>query len=114
MNQNNDITFLGYYSYEARRERFLLERELVTERNKALNTANKLRQSLELLRERRRRLEEQQLICNICLEMLDSQGRDITRFQCGHTYCTSCVNQLRTNTCPSCRQIITRQDKLKL
>lgn len=43
-------------------------------------------------------------ICEICLINYDTIGRKpYSLVPCGHTFCLSCMNQITSNLCPTCR-----------
>lgn len=43
--------------------------------------------------------------CPICLDTIELSSKQIT--PCNHVFHKACLSQIRSNTCPICRQIIT-------
>ncbi len=49
-----------------------------------------------------------EFLCEICLTNYDTLGRKpYSLVPCGHTFCLSCMNQITSNLCPTCRSPFT-------
>jgi hypothetical protein len=52
-------------------------------------------------------IQSQEIECSICLEVIDNASKKIT--PCNHVFHEACLSQIRANTCPLCRQVITEE-----
>lgn len=51
--------------------------------------------------------------CVICMEDPDAKAQETSLLQCGHTFCTECIDQVisyarKTAKCPLCRKALVK------